>query len=150
MAFVFRFQQILEICIHEENEVKTRLAMKDGQINAVKAEISKFKDEYAQALEQKALDLQAGEMMRVQMYPAYLTRLQRAWEYQEEELERLEKQRQKIFDELMIKRRNRMTYEKMREKDEAAYKKEMLKKEQKRLDEYGNRLKRSAGDDDDA
>lgn len=150
MAFVFRFQQILEICIHEENEVKTRLAMKDGQINAVKAEISKFKDEYAQALEQKALDLQAGEMMRVQMYPAYLTRLQRAWEYQEEELERLEKQRQKIFDELMIKRRNRMTYEKMREKDEAAYKKEMLKKEQKRLDEYGNRLKKSAGDDDDA
>lgn len=150
MAFVFHFQQILEICIHEENEVKTRLAMKDGQINAVKAEISKFKDEYAQALEQKALDLQAGEMMRVQMYPAYLTRLQRAWEYQEEELERLEKQRQKIFDELMIKRRNRMTYEKMREKDEAAYKKEMLKKEQKRLDEYGNRLKRSAGDDDDA
>jgi flagellar export protein FliJ len=124
--------------------------MKDGQINAVKAEISKFKNEYAQALEQKALDLQAGEMMRVQMYPAYLTRLQRAWEYQEEELERLEKQRQKIFDELMIKRRNRMTYEKMREKDEAAYKKEMLKKEQKRLDEYGNRLKRSAGDYDDA
>jgi len=150
MAFVFRFQQILEICIHEENEVKTRLAMKDGQMNAVRAEISKFKDEYAQALEQKALDLQAGEMTRVQMYPAYLTRLQRAWEYQEEELERLEKQRQKIFDELMIKRRNRMTYEKMREKDEAAYKKEMLKKEQKRLDEYGNRLKRSAGDYDDA
>ncbi len=149
MAFVFRFQQILQICIHEENEVKTRLAQKDGQIAAVKAEIKKFKDEYAQALEQKANDLQAGEMMRVQMYPAYLTRLQRAWEYQEEELERLEKQRQKIFDELMIKRRNRMTYEKMREKDEAAYKKEMLKKEQKRLDEYSNRIKR-AGEHDDA
>lgn len=150
MAFVFRFQQILEICLHEENEVETRMAQKDGQIAAVKAEINKFKDEYAQALEHKANDLQAGEMMRVQMYPAYLTRLQRAWEYQEEELERLEKQRQKIFDELMIKRRNRMTYEKMREKDEAAYKKEMLKKEQKRLDEYGNRLKNKAGEYDDA
>jgi len=150
MAFVFRFQKVLEICIHEENEVKTRLAQKDGQIAAVKAEIKKFKDEYAVALEHKAADLQAGEMMRVQMYPAYLTRLQRAWEFQEEELERLEKQRQKIFDELMIKRRNRMTYEKMREKDEAAYKKEMLKKEQKRLDEYGNRLKKTAGDYDDA
>lgn len=150
MAFVFRFQKILEICLHEENEVKTRLAQKDGQINAVKAEIAKFKDEYAQALEQKANDLQAGEMMRVQMYPAYLTRLQRAWEYEEEELERLERQRQKIFDELMIKRRNRMTYEKMREKDEAAYKKEMLKKEQKRLDEYGNRARKSAGEDYDA
>ncbi|PKL49780.1 MAG: flagellar export protein FliJ [Candidatus Riflebacteria bacterium HGW-Riflebacteria-2] len=150
MAFVFRFQQILAICLHEENEVKIRLAQKDGQMAAIKAEVDKLKDEYAKALEHKANDLQAGEMMRVQMYPAYLTRLQRAWEFQEEELERLEKQRQKIFDELMIKRRSRMTYEKMREKDEAVYKKEMLKKEQKRLDEYGNRLKKTAGDDNDA
>lgn len=150
MAFVFRFQQILQICLHEENEVKTRLAQKDGQIAGIKAEIKKFKDEYAQALDHKILDLQAGEMTKVQMYPAYLARLQRAWEFNEEELERLEKQRQKIVDELMIKRRNRMTYEKMREKDEAAYTKEMLKKEQKKLDEYGNRIRKSAGDHDDA
>ncbi len=150
MAFVFRFQQILELCLHEENEVKLRLAQKDGQIAALTAEIEKLKDEYARGLEQKAIDLQAGEMMRVQMYPAYLTRLQRAWEFQEEERERLEKQRQKIFDELMVKRRNRMTYEKMREKDAAVYKKEMLKKEQKRLDEFGNRIKKTAGECDDA
>jgi len=150
MAFVFRFQQILQICLHEENEVKTRLAQKDGQIAATRAEIKKFKDEYAQALEQKVIDLQAGDMTKVQMYPAYLARLQRAWEYNEEELERLEKQRQKIVDELMIKRRSRMTYEKMREKDEAAYTKEMLKKEQKKLDEYGNRARKTAGDQDDA
>lgn len=150
MAFVFRFQQILQICLHEENEVKTRLAQKDGQIAGIKAEIKKFKDEYDQALEQKILDLQAGAMTKVQMYPAYLLRLQRAWEFNEEELERLEKQRQKIVDELMIKRRSRMTYEKMREKDEAAYTKEMLKKEQKKLDEYGNRIRKTAGDNDDA
>ncbi|OGK05597.1 MAG: flagellar export protein FliJ [Candidatus Riflebacteria bacterium GWC2_50_8] len=150
MAFVFRFQQILQICLHEENEVKTRLAQKDGQIAGIKAEIKKFKDEYAQALDNKILDLQAGNMTKVQMYPAYLARLQRAWEFNEEELERLEKQRQKIVDELMVKRRSRMTYEKMREKDEAAYTKEMLKKEQKKLDEYGNRIRKSAGDNDDA
>jgi flagellar protein FliJ len=150
MAFVFRFQQILQICLHEENEVKMRLAKKDAQIAEVKGEIKKLKDEYDHALEQKTIDLQSGDMMRVQMYPAYLSRLQRAWEFQEEELERLDKQRQKIFDELMIKRRDRMTYEKMREKDEAVYKKEMLKKEQKRLDEYGNRAKKSAGDHEDA
>ncbi|MBU1108841.1 MAG: flagellar export protein FliJ [Candidatus Riflebacteria bacterium] len=150
MAFVFRFKQLLQICLYEENEVKARLAKKDGQINETKAEIKKFKDEYDQGLEHKAVDLLSGDMMRVQMYPAYLARLQRSWEYHEEELERLEKQRQKIFDELMIKRRSRMTYEKMQEKDEAAYKKEMLKKEQKKLDEYGNRAKKAAGDLDDA
>jgi flagellar biosynthesis chaperone FliJ len=50
----------------------------------------------------------------------------------------------------MVKRRSRMTYEKMREKDEAAYTKEMLKKEQKKLDEYGNRIRKTAGDNDDA
>lgn len=43
-----------------------------------------------------------------------------------------------------------MTYEKMSEKDKAAYTKEILKKEQKRLDEYGNRLKKTAGDYEDA
>lgn len=150
MAFVFRFQQILQICLHEENEVKMRLAKKDGQIAEVKAEIKKFQDEYDKGLEQKAIDLMASDMMRVQMYPAYLSRLQRSWEFQEEELERLEKQRQKIFEELLIKRRNRMTYEKMREKDEAVYKKEMLKKEQKKLDEYGNRGRKTAGESDNA
>lgn len=103
MAFIFRFQQILQICLHEENEVKNRLAQKDGQMAEVRAEIKKLRDEYAQALEQQVIDLQAGNMTKFQMYPAYLARLQRAWEYQEEELERLEKQRQKIVEELMVK-----------------------------------------------
>lgn len=150
MAFIFRFQQILQICLHEENEVKNRLAQKDGQMADIRAEIKKFRDEYAQALEQQIIDLQAGDMAKFQMYPSYLARLQRGWEFQEEELERLEKQRQKIVDELMVKRRNRMTYEKMREKDEAVYTKEMLRKEQKKLDEYGNRIKKTAGDYEDA
>jgi flagellar FliJ protein len=150
MAFVFRFQQVLQICIHEENEVKARLAKKDGQIAEVNAEIKKLKNEYNVALEQKIIDLRDGNMMKVQMYPAYLARLQKSWEYYEEELERLEKQRQKIIEELMEKRKNRMTYEKMREKDEALYRKELLKKEQRKLDEFGNRQKRNNGGMEDA
>lgn len=150
MAFVFRFQQILQICLHEENEVKGRLAKKDGQIAEVRSMINKFKDEYATALEQKIVDLNAGNMQKIQMYPAYLARLQNSWEYQEEELERLEKQRQKILEELMEKRRNRMTYDKMREKDEAVYKKELLKKEQKKLDEFGNQRRKNSGGNEDA
>jgi flagellar FliJ protein len=150
MAFKFRFQQILEICIHEENEVKNQLARKDGQIAEANAEIKKFKDEYGEALQNKILDLQAGNMMKIQMYPAYLARLQKSWEFHEEELERLHKQREKILQELIEKRKNRMTYEKMREKDEIVYKKEQLKREQKNLDEFGGRLKRNKGDNSDA
>lgn len=150
MAFVFRFQQVLQICIHEEDEVKNRLAHKDGQIAEVNARIQKYKDEYGQALEQKIVDLSAGDMQKVRMYPAYLARLQQSWEYEEEERERLELQRQKILAELMEKRRSRMTYEKMREKDAAQYKKEQLKKEQKRLDEFGNRQKLTLGGFEDA
>lgn len=104
--------------------------------------IKKYKDDYDEALEQQSIDLQAGDIVKVQMYPAYLKTLQRSWEFQEEELERLEKQRQKIVAELLEKQRSRKTYEKMRESDEANYKKEQLKKEQKRLDEYGNRQKK--------
>jgi flagellar FliJ protein len=150
MPFRFRFQQILQICIHEENEVKNQLAKKDGQIAEANALIKNYKDEYGQALENKILDLQSGDMIKLQMYPAYLARLQKSWEFQEEELERLHKQREKIMHELMEKRRNRKTYEKMREKDEAVWKKEQQKKEQRNLDEFGGRLKKGQGGEQDA
>lgn len=150
MAFVFRFQQILQICIHEENEVKNQLAKKDGQIADTNAQIKKFKDEYSQALEEKIVDLQTGNMMKIQLYPAYLARLQKSWEFSEEELERLIKQREKILQELMEKRRNRKTYEKMRENDELAWRKEQQKREQRNLDEFGGRLKNRTGGDGDA
>ncbi len=103
MAFIFRFQQILEICFHEENEVKTRLAKKDGQIAETAAKIKQLKQDYATGLEQQSADLLAGDIIKVQMYPAYLKTLQQSWEFQEEELERLEKQRQKILEELLEK-----------------------------------------------
>lgn len=150
MSFKFRFQQILEICLHEENEVKGRLAKKDGQIAETNLAIKKFKDDYSAALEQQMVDLQAGDIMKVQMYPNYLKMLQRSWEYQEEELERLEKQRQKIVEELLEKQRNRKTYEKMRENDEEHYKKEMLKREQRKLDEYGNRQRKGPEESENA
>lgn len=150
MAFVFRFQQLLQICLHEENEVKGRLAKKDGQIAEVNLKIKQFKKDYDAGLEQQSLDLQAGDIIKVQMYPAYLKTLQRSWEFQEEELERLEKQRKKIVEELLEKQRSRKTYEKMRESDEISYKKAILKKEQKRLDEYGNRPKKGPGEVENA
>ncbi len=150
MAFKFRFQQILQICIHEENEVKNQLAKKDGQIAEANAQIKKFKDDYAQALQDKIADLNSGDMLRLQMYPAYLQRLQRSWEFVEEEVERLIKQRDRIMQELLEKRRNRKTYEKMREKDELVWRKEQQKREQKNLDEFGGRLKRTQGGDSDA
>ena len=147
MSFVFRFKQLLQICIHEENEVKNRLAQKDGQIAEIKASIRKLKEEHAQALKNKTEDLKNGNMIQIQMYPAYLKRLQNTWEYHEEEIERLEKQRAQILEELIEKRKNKKTYEKMKEKDELAWKKEQHKKEQKRLDEFGNRMKKGVFED---
>ncbi len=150
MAFKFRFQQLLQICIHEENEVKNQLARKDGQIAEANASIRKFKDDYATALQNKIIDLQNGDMLKLQLYPAYLARLQKSWEFHEEELERLIRQREKIMQELMQKRRNRKTYEKMRENDEANWRKEQQKREQRNLDEYGGRLKSGQGENSDA
>lgn len=150
MAFVFRFQQLLRIAEHEENEVKNRLAKKDGQIANENREIDKFKEEFNQALEQQSFDLQQGDMVKLQMYPAYLARLQKSWEFHEEELERLEKQREKIILELLEKRKNRKTYDIMKENDKKAYIKEQQKKDQARLDEFGNRLKRQEENYDDA
>jgi flagellar FliJ protein len=150
MAFKFRFEQILQICIHEENEVKNRLAKKEGQIAEITQGIKQFKQEHQQALENQIKDMQSGQMLKVHMYPAYLARLQKNWEFQEEELERLQKQREKIFQELLEKSQNRKTYEKMKEKDKIAWTKEQQKKEQRELDEFGTRLKHFKEDDKNA
>lgn len=141
MPFVFRFQQLLQIAEHEENEVKNRLAQKDGQISEVESEINKYKSQHKEASEQMSVDLQSGDMAKVQMYPLYMARLQQTWEFHQEELERLMKQREKIIEELMEKRRNRRTYEKLKENDLTKYKKHLQKKEQDKLDEFGGRKK---------
>ena len=67
-----------------------------------------------------------------------------------DEMELQQKQREKIMAELLEKQRNRKTYEKLREADEAKYKKEMLKKEQKQLDEFASRKKSSLLEPDNA
>jgi flagellar export protein FliJ len=79
----------------------------------------------------------------MQMYPAYLANIKKLREFQEEELERLIKQRERILQELIEKRKNRRTYEKLKEKDELAWQKQQQKIEQRNLDEFGGRLKRT-------
>lgn len=150
MAFVFRLNQLLQIAIHEENEVKDRLARKDGQIAELAAKIQKYKDDQDAALIQQHQDLLAGDISKVQMYPAYLNMLKKSEIFYTDEMELQQKQREKIMAELLEKQRNRKTYEKLREADEAKYKKEMLKKEQKQLDEFASRKKSSLLEPDNA
>ncbi len=139
MAFSFRFQQLLNLTIHEEDEVKRRLAIKDGQIAELDAKIARLWQEHDAALEEKAQALLAGRMDTVRLYHPYLLRLTRTREHHEEEKERLQAQREKIVAELAEKRRQRKTYEKIRERDEKAYRKEQLRLDQKRLDGFTSR-----------
>lgn len=150
MAFVFRLNQLLQIALHEENEVKDRLARKDGQIAELAAKIKKYQDDQESALVQQQQDLLAGDISKVQMYPAYLNALKKSEIFYSDEMELQQKQRQKILEELQEKQRNRKTFEKLREADEAKYKKEMLKKQQKALDEFGSRKRNTLMEPDNA
>ncbi len=150
MAFVFRLNQLLQIALHEENEVKDRLARKDGQIAELAAKIKKYQDDQESALVQQQQDLLAGDLSKVQMYPAYLNALKKSEIFYSDEMELQQKQRQKILEELQEKQRNRKTFEKLREADEAKYKKEMLKKQQKQLDEFGSRKRNTLMEPDNA
>ncbi len=150
MAYVFRLNQLLRLAIHEENEVKNRLARKDGQIAELEAKIKKYQDDQETALIQQQQDLMAGDFSKVQMYPAYINALKKSEVFYSDELELQQKQRQKIMDELIEKQRNRKTYEKLREADEAKYKKEMLKLQQKQLDEFGSRKRSTLMEPDNA
>ena len=150
MAFVFRLNQLLQIALHEENEVKDRLARKDGQITELAAKIKKYQDDQESALAQQQQDLLAGDLSKVQMYPAYLNALKKSEIFYSDEMELQQKQRQKILEELQEKQRNRKTFEKLRDADEAKYKKEMLKKQQKALDEFGSRKRNTLMEPDNA
>ena len=142
MAFRFRFQQLLNIAIHDEDAVKARLAVKDGQIAEAEAQIQKYIDEYNIGLEAKAIDLLAGRMDQVRMYPLFLARLANARSFYEEERDRLLEQRAKIVAELNEKRRIRKTYERILERDRKRYVTREQKLEQKRLDDFASRLGR--------
>ena len=150
MAFVFKLNQLLQIALHEENEVKDRLMRKDGEIAELDKKIQEVKDKQEEALVQQQQDLLAGDIVKVRMYPAYLAMLSKQESFYADEKELQMKQRQKIFDELLEKQRNRKTFEKLREADEAKYKKEMQKKEQTKLDEFANRKKNSLLEPDNA
>lgn len=136
MAFTFRFQSLLTLALHEEDEVKRRLAVKDGQINEVEARIARLTAEYDAAMEEKAQALLAGRMDTIRLFHPYLVRLQKTREYHEEEKARLQAQREKIVAELAEKRRQRKIYEKLRERDEKAYRQAQQRLEQKRLDGF--------------
>jgi|GEM_PF-746984 len=142
MAFRFRFQQLLNIAIHDEDAVKARLAIKDGQIAEAEAQVTKYICEYNEALEAKAIDLLAGRMDQVRMYPLFLARLMNARSFYEEERDRLRDQRAKILIELNEKRRVRKTYERILERDRKRYVTHEQKQDQKRLDDFATRLGR--------
>ncbi len=151
MAFRFRFQQLLNIAVHDEDAVKTRLAIKDGQIAETEAQITKYIHEYNEALEAKAVDLLAGRMDQVRMYPMFLSRLMNARSFYEEERDRLREQRAKILLELNEKRRVRKTYERILERDRKRYVTREQKQEQKRLDDFATRIGRPVpGEAEDA
>ena len=148
MKFVFRFDNLLNLAVHDEKEVKAKLAQKDFQIAQMSDRINEIAGKTEQAIEESRIDMQAGMMDKVRMYPIYLACLGKEKQFYEDEKARLEAQREKILLELNDKRRVRKTYEKIRERDEAAWKKGIQKAEQKALDEFGSRIGRGSANPD--
>jgi len=150
MAFKYRFLQLLNLAVHDEDQVKNKLAMKDRQIAEADGQIKKMDFEYQCAMDEKAQDLLSGNMEKVKMYSFYLVRLKKQREFLVDEKKHLLAQREKILVELTEKRRMRKTYEKIRERDERSYLKDEQKKEQKKLDDFASRPKSVTEETDDA
>ena len=146
MGFTFRFASLLRFAEHEEDAVKQRLAIKDGQISAEEASIRKLQGELDVAVDGQSKALVAGNMDFIRLYPAYIRRLDKTREFHEDEIGRLRQQREKILVELAEKRRVRRIYEKLRERDEKRYIKAELKRDQKRMDDFAGRSRSSFPD----
>jgi flagellar export protein FliJ len=139
MRFIFRFQQLLDIALFEENEVKNRLAAKNAQIAEIENKIAELTKNYDDAIYERAQEINSGNFENFHLYGPYLNVISRSKVYYENELEVQERQREKIMSEFLEKQRSRKTYETLKERDMATHKKEMLKKEQKVLDEFGKK-----------
>lgn len=150
MAFEFKLRQLLQIALHEENEVKNRLAKKDAQIAELATKIQSFKDQQTQALAEQQQAMFSGDLMKVQMYPPYIQSLKKSEDFYTNEMQLQQKQRAKIMAEYVEKQRKRKTFEKMEEVDRAKYTKQMQKKEQARLDEFGGRKRNTLMEPDNA
>ena len=138
-AYRFRFEQILRLRLHYENEVREQLARKDQQIAAEQQKLEAVRRELEQGLIDKADDLAAGRLDRVALYAAYFRRLHNAIVWHQDEIERFQKQRAKIVEDLMVKMRERKIMEKLKERKAAQHARHELKRDQKRLDEFANR-----------
>ena len=150
MAFKFKLNQLLQIALHEENEVKNALARKDGEIAKLNEQIKEFQEKQAQACADQQKAMLSGDLITARMYPAYLKSLKKSEDFYANEMQLQQKEREKIMTAYLEKQRKRKIFEKMREADEAKWKKEMLKKEQVRLDEFSSRKKTSLMETDDA
>jgi flagellar export protein FliJ len=139
MKFSFRFQQLLDIALFEENEVKNRLAAKNAQIAEIENKIAELTKNYDDAIYERAQEINSGNFENFHLYGPYLTVISKSKVYYQNELEVQERQRQKIMSEYIEKQRSRKTYETLKERDLVAHKKEMLRKEQKVLDEFGKK-----------
>lgn len=146
MGFKFRFASLLRFAEHEEDAVKQRLAIKDGQIAGEEASIQKLKSDVGVAVDGQSKALVAGNMDFIRLYPPYIRRLENTREFHEDELQRLRQQREKILIELAEKRRVRRIYEKLRERDEKKFRKIELKQDQKRMDDFAGRVRSSVDD----
>ena len=142
MAFHFRFEQLLFLAEHEETEEKNRLARKDAQIAETSTKIAEIEEKFDATLDAKAQDLLAGNLARLGVYEAFFSRLESERAYYEDEIERFLKQREKLLEILTEKRRTRLTYQKLRERDEFAYRKAEEKRDQKNMDEFAGRIPR--------
>ncbi len=137
--FRFRFEQLLRLRKHAEDEVRDRLAAKDRQIAEEQAKLDQVRTDLEIGLAEKGADLAAGRLDRLNLYAAYFRRLQNAISWHTDEIGRHEKQREKIVAELAERMRERKIMEKLKERKHKVFTTEQLKLEQKRLDEFANR-----------
>lgn len=142
-TFRFRFDPLLRLRQHAEDEVRRRLQAKDAQIAAEEAKQREAERQLEQGLEDKAADLLAGRLDRVMMYAAYFRRLKNAIVWHQDEIGRLREQRHKIVLELAERVRERKIMEKLKEKKHQAFDRAQLALDQKRLDEFANRGQRA-------
>ena len=136
MVFKFRFQQLLDISLFEEDEIKIDLRQ-NAQIAEITAKINKYEEDYERNIAERAEEMSKVilKSFKCMSLPKMLFNLN----YFLKTSLKFKSDKNKNNDGTIRKTENQKTYEILRERDFENFRKEMFKLEQKVLDEFGKK-----------
>ncbi|MGI6036925.1 MAG: flagellar export protein FliJ [Limnochordia bacterium] len=142
LGFTFTLQKVLDLKQKLEDELSLRLAEQERKLAQAQEQLRRLEAQQANQLQElEALQRRSALAMDlIALYHQHLLYLRECQQTQATYIEALRRERDQRREELVQVSKERKALEKLKEKQFQAYQREMLRQEQKQLDEIGGHV----------